>query len=220
MPTKGRMMITEILIADDHPVIRLGLRSAISLDTRFRIAGEASNPDELMHELERQCIDLLLTDFHMPDGHLPDGLSMLASIKRKYPTLPIVLLTMMQSPHTLRHALKAGVRGIVDKTAELTLLPDILTMVSSGSIYISQGLLGGMGPRQSYSSLLATLSEREIEVVRWYASGLPVTAIARKLGRTVSTISHNKFTAMNKLGVASNAALIILAQEHGLITGD
>ena len=211
-------MTTQVLIADDHPVTRLGLRAIISMDDRFHVAAEAACPDEVMQQLETGGVDLLLTDFHMPYGCFPDGLSMLTSIRRRYPKLPIVLITSVRSTLTLRYALEGGVGGIVDKSADLALLPDILALVASGSIYLSRGVRGlAEGDCCASVDPLTTLSKREVEEIRWYAGGLSITQIAAKLDRTVSTVSNNKIVAMKKLGVASNAELISLIQEHGLL---
>jgi len=209
-------MITRIIIADDHPAVRLGVRAILETQGRYRIVAEASHPEELLALLAQHPADMLLTDFAMPVGSVPDGHAMLATIRRRYPALPIALLTMFNNVPSLRVALQAGVRAIIDKSAPMDQIVQALCEVRAGSIYLSQSLRHAMADAMDPDAPDAVLSRKELEVLRLYVSGPTISEIAAQLGRTVSTISRQRIMAMDKLGIRTEAELFAYAYEQGL----
>lgn len=210
-------MITRIIIADDHPAVRLGVRAILETQGRYRIVAEASHPEELLALLAQHPTDMLLTDFAMPVGSVADGHAMLATIRRRHPALPIALLTMFNNVPSLRIALQAGVRAIIDKSAPMDQIVQALCEVRAGSIYLSESLrhameVDALDPEASRS----VLSRKELEVLRLYVSGPTISEIAAQLGRTVSTISRQRIMAMDKLGIRTEAELFAYAYEQGL----
>lgn len=209
-------MPIRVIIADDHPVVRLGVRAMLEGAGRYRVVAEAASADELLCALERAPCDVLITDFSMPGGTAPDGQAMLAMIHRRYPGLPVVLMTMFTNVPTLRMAMKNGVRGVIDKACSLLEIPRAISEVLNGSAYVSALRAELCSGDEETGSMCACLSPKELEVLRLYASGLSITRIAARLDRSISTISRQRISAMNKLGIRAESELYAFASEHGL----
>ena len=215
----------QIIIADDHPVVLMGVRAMFNgQDRAFEIAGEAISGGALLALLSTVPCDLLITDFSMPDTAGPsDGLPLLKRIRRDYPALPIIVLTMVRNHALISGMFRAGVHGVVDKTSLVKELIIAVDTVMAGRRYLSDQLRAAnlMTPngraRNAPAIDGARVSPREIEVIRLYATGLSITQIAEKLQRSVKTISQQKNDAMRKLGITSNADLYEYAKTADLI---
>lgn len=212
--------IIRIVIADDHPVVALGVRALLKERSDLRVVGEAGNGNELLALLASESCDLLITDFSMPyeDG-ADDGLVLVRRLRREYPQLPIIVLTMVHNPALTRGMLAAGANGLVAKVAMMKELLLAIGAVRNGRTYICEAMREHIldhlpGDAEDNP---ATLSQREAEVVRLYASGLSITQIAEQLHRSVKTVSQQKNDAMRKLGVTSNAQLFEYARAYGLL---
>jgi len=204
-----------VVIADDHSVVRVGLRILINASRRCVIVGEADSVDNLMNLLSSTSCELLITDFSMPGGLQADGLKMLSTIQRHYPTLPIILVTMFTSVVTARAALAQGVMGIVAKTASATELPLAINAVQEGRRYLSKSLRTLLAnTRDQFHE--SPLSAKEHEVVRMLASGMTVSEIAVHFNRSVSTISKQKKMAMHRLGISTDVDLFSYARDCGM----
>ncbi|EJM45180.1 response regulator containing a CheY-like receiver domain and an HTH DNA-binding domain [Pseudomonas sp. GM33] len=204
-----------VVIADDHSVVRVGLRILINASRRCVIVGEADSVDNLMNLLSSTSCELLITDFSMPGGLQADGLKMLSTIQRHYPTLPIILVTMFTSVVTARAALAQGVMGIVAKTASATELPLAINAVQEGRRYLSKSLRTLLAnTRDQFHE--SPLSAKEHEVVRMLASGMTVSEIAAHFNRSVSTISKQKKMAMLRLGISTDVDLFSYARDSGM----
>lgn len=207
-----------VIIADDHAVVRIGLRMLIDLGRTCVVVGECDGPDSLLEQLSNKPCDLLITDFSMPGNQQADGLKMLSTIHRRYPSMPIILLTMFANVATLRTAFAQGVMAIVAKGASATELPRAINSVREGRRFISESLrdaLAQAGTR--HSSGEPSLSAKEHEVVRMLASGMTVSEIAGYFNRSVSTISKQKTMAMYRLGISTDVALFAYARESGMV---
>lgn len=209
-------MSMRIIIADDHPVVLMGLRVALqSHSGKFEIAGEAADGTALMKLLASVPCDLLITDFSMSEkAESNDGLIMLESIRQAYPNLPIIVLTMLNNPALVQGMLIVGVRAIVDKMSFTKELMLAINAVTAGRIYLSEHTKKQLF--EYSASGMETLSTREADVVRMFAQGLTVTEIARRTGRSVRTISQQKRNAMRKLGLAGDKQLHEYAKTSGL----
>ena len=211
-------MRLRIILADDHPVVRIGARALIENSGVGDVTAEANNPDELLQALEDQPCDVLVTDFSMPGGQQPDGFAMLGQIRRKYPDLPILMLSMANNLGILRMAVSAGVLGLIDKASSLDELPQALQTVHRGAPYVSKGLkerIAELGS-EAVAPGAKQPSPREGEVLRLLSSGLSVTEIAAQLNRSVTTISRQKGDAMRKLGIGNDAELFEFLRNEGL----
>ncbi|ROP80339.1 LuxR family two component transcriptional regulator [Stenotrophomonas rhizophila] len=202
-----------ILIADDHPVVRLGLHSILSRDPRFHVVGEAADPGQLEEWLANAPCDLVITDLSMPWGRRPDGVRMLAGLRRDYPELPLLVVTTFGNEEVLRAVLKLGVSGILEKTSGLPALIEAVDAALRGGCYLPPELAHRLRRREKCG---ARLTARESEVVRLLAHGLGVKEIADVHRRTVSTISRQKGTAMKRLGLTSDFELMVYARAVGL----
>lgn len=221
--------ITRIVIADDHPVVMLGIRALLKDRSHMQVVGEAGSGGELLSLLASEACDLLITDFSMPyeDGS-GDGLPLLRRLRRDHPKLPIIVLTMVHNPALTRGMLAAGVNGLVGKVAMMKELLLAIGAVINGRTYICESMrehvsdraparLAGDAPQPVVEADPAVLSQREAEVVRLYAQGMTVTQIAEHLHRSVKTVSQQKNDAMRKLGVTSNTQLFEYARAYGLL---
>ncbi|MDE1166056.1 MAG: response regulator transcription factor [Pseudomonas sp.] len=209
-----------ILLADDHPIFRIGLRAVIQQDPGLTVVGEASTPLEVTQWLAEGECDLLITDFMMPAENQNDGLRLLETIRRHWPDLPILVVTMLSNPGLFREMLALGVKGVLNKASLVSELPIAIAHVQRQKVFIaesiSQALLQDGEVRPDKLLERDPLSPRELEVTRLLAGGLSVSEIAAQLNRSKQTVSAQKVNAMRKLGVPNDAALFIYLQEHGL----
>ncbi len=210
-------MSVRVIIADDHPVVRLGISALLEATQRYCVVAEAASPDELLLALDRAPCDLLITDFCMPGGDAPDGQAMLSLIRRRHPSLPMVLLTMLTNVPSLRMALKIGVRGVIDKSSSMQDIPGAIDAVLGGAAYMSAPLRENLhAVPDDAASMCACLSPKELEVLRLYTSGMSVSEIAARLDRSISTIIRQRISGMNRLGIRAESELYAFASEHGL----
>lgn len=207
-----------ILLADDHPIFRMGLRALIEQDPELRVVAEVGSPLDLTEWLHSHPCDLLVTDFMMPVGDQQDGLRLLEYVQRFWPTLPVLVVTSMVNPGLLRAVLNAGVRGILGKGSLMEELPKALCQLRRNKLFIARSvthvLMESGENRINPLYEQEPLSPRELEVTRLFAAGLSVGQIAAAVNRSKQTVSAQKSTAMRKLGVPSDAALFIYLQEH------
>lgn len=208
-----------IILADDHPVVLSGIEMALS-DRSFSVVAKAHNARELIEHLERIPCDLIISDYSMPDERFPDGLALMGYLKRHYRAYPLMVITMMRTPSILRTLLNAGVDGLFDKRSPLNNLKPAALNVVRGLRYICPAFtdilqaqsLRTPGPH----SASVNLSDREWEVVRLFTQGLSGRKIAAQLNRSEKTISRQKRTAMDKLGLEHDGGLMEFARASGL----
>jgi len=207
-----------VIIADDHPVVLIGLKTSLrDYGNQLEVVGEARNGRELLERLAQVPCDLLITDFSMPadiEGH--DGLALLQHVRETYPSLPILVLTMLRNPALVQNMVSVGVRGVVDKMAMAKELILAIDMIRAGRSYLSERMrrqIEGMYP----TGAEPVISKREVEVVRFLAQGMTVSEIARRLERSVKTISQQKRDAMRKLNLDSDKQLYDYARSIGLL---
>ncbi|WP_410022053.1 MULTISPECIES: response regulator [unclassified Pseudomonas] len=209
-----------IILADDHPIFLIGLRAVLERDEHVSIVGEANSPQALMTLLQYCACDVLITDFMMPAEPRADGLRLIEQLRRRYPTLPVVVVTMLNHAGLSHSILELGVMGLLSKASLAEELPQAIRQVRQQQPYVAQAirqalsLAGQVGPDRLCSQ--EQLSPRELEVIRLLAAGMTVGEIATHLNRSKQTVSTQKVSAMRKLGLANDAALFIYGQEHGL----
>jgi len=215
-----------VVIADDHEVVRIGLRTILQHSGEgYEVVGEAAGGVELLKVLADRPCDLALVDFLMPDdaaGHALDGVALLHELHRRYPKLPIIVLTMMRNTAIFRTMYQEGANAVVEKSAIVDELLIALRTVRSGRTYVSKHLtrqLAGDFPAQQRAEGGASkpiLSRREVEVIRMFALGHSITEIAALTHKSVKTVSRQKRSAMLKLGLNSDTQLFEYARTHGL----
>ena len=205
-----------IILADDHPVVRSGVRAILERNGGARVVAEAATADELFAAIAGVAADLVLTDFSMPGGDAADGLSMLVRLRLRWPMLPVVVLTMAGNGGVLRAILDTGVLGMLNKSDALNELPLAIRAVERRRRYLGVSIRQLLDAGTGIPAAQTTLSPRETEVLRLFASGLTVSAIARRLNRSVKTVSRQKQDAMAKLGLHSDLDVYAYARENGL----
>ncbi|PAA11300.1 response regulator [Pseudomonas fragi] len=208
-----------VVIADDHPIVLLGLLELIERDGRFHVVGQAVDSEGLVKLLEKQVVDLIVTDFSMPaESPYGDGLKLVEYLRRHYPSVRILVLTMVSSPMILTRLHELGVAGIIQKRHLHNEIEVALNAVIKGMGYQSYEST----PESLSDNLLtlnerfATLSPKEHEILRLFVSGQSVSDIARGQNRSTKTISAQKISAMRKLEVASDQDLITYCLESNI----
>jgi len=211
-------MTRHILLADDHPVVLQGARMAITFadrDADLRLH-EARTTDALLEHLQQQPCDLLLTDFSMPNGRFPDGITLIRYIRRHFPRLKVLVMTMLNSPALLRAVLDQGVIGLFDKHRPLHELRTAVERVSANREYLSPSFALLLKTHGTSALLDSPLSQRELEVLRLFGQACSGREIAERLNRSEKTISRQKRTAMEKLGLRHNGELVEYVRRVGL----
>jgi len=203
-------MTLRIIIADDHPVVRIGTKAVIESSGVGQVVAEASTVAELMSALSDHPCYVLVTDYSMPGGQQADGFAMIAMIRRRFPDMPVLMLSVSNNLAILRMVVATGVLGLVDKTSSMDELPLAIQTVQRGMPYVSQSLkerIDAIGTNSVEEGEARPLSPREVEVLRLLGSGMTVKEIAIHLHKSVSTISRQKGDAMLKLGLKGDAEL-------------
>jgi DNA-binding NarL/FixJ family response regulator len=208
--------MTRIVIADDHAIVREGLKRIVSTGGEFEIVGEAGDGDAVMRLVRGEEFDVLVMDLSMPGR---SGMELIRLVKAEKPKLRILVLSMHQEVQYAVRAIKSGASGYLTKESAPTLLEQALRKVAAGGAYISaevaeQLALGAMpgGEKAPHE----TLSDREFEVFRLLVAGESVTEIGGKLHLSAKTVSTHKSNLMQKLGIQNAADLVRYAIKHGL----
>jgi len=207
----------KILIADDHPVFRRGLKQIIAETTDIVVADEAADGLEVLNKVKAGDFDLVLLDISMPGK---TGIDVLTQLKYERPKLPVLMLSMHPEEQYAVRALKAGASGYLTKESAPDELVAAIRKVSTGGRYVSASLAeklasilqkkGGELPHQ-------TLSDRELHVMRLIASGKTVSEIARELSLSVKTISTYRSRILYKMKLKNNVELANYATQNRLI---
>ena len=207
-----------ILIADDHAILRAGLKHLLSEATDIVVAGEASSGSETMSLVREADFDLLVLDMSMPGR---SGIDLIRQIKAERPRLPILILSMHKEDIFAVRALRAGAAGYLCKDNAETQLEAAIRKVAGGGLYINQTVAERLAQEMVGGNTAVLphthLSDREYEVFRDIAAGLGVTEIGQRLNLSVKTVSTHKARIMQKMGFANTAELIQYAMRHQLI---
>ncbi|CAK9885424.1 MAG: Transcriptional regulatory protein RcsB [Candidatus Erwinia impunctatus] len=198
----------KVIIADDHPIVLFGIRKSLEQIDWVTVVGEFEDSTSLVNHLASLHADVLVTDLSMPGEKYGDGITLIKYIKRHYPQLAIIVLTMNNNPAILSTVLDLDIQGVVLKQGAPTDLPKALAALQKGKKYTPECVEKLLEKSSIGSSGDKRLSPKESEVLRLFSEGLPVTEIARKLNRSIKTISSQKKSAMTKLGVDNDIALL------------
>ena len=206
-----------ILIADDHPVFRFGMRALLNSDSEMMVVGEAKTGEEAIVMAETLKPDVILMDINMPGIH---GIEATRQIVTRFPSISVLMVTMMEDD-TVLAALRAGARGYLLKGAEGDeTLHAIRTVASGGSIFspaITDRLIGYISsPKSESQRVFSDLTEREYEILRLMAKGLTNTAIAERLVISPKTVRNNVSIIFDKMRVTSRGEAIAKAHEAGV----
>jgi len=213
----SRSTAIRIFIADDHPIVRQGLRRIVEADPGMAISGEASDAAALLAALETKATDLVLLDVSMPGRPFLDTLR---DLRARQPTIRVLVLSVHPEDQWAVRALRAGASGYLTKDHSPDQLLEAIRRVYRGGKYVSPTLaehlakhLDGGTERPPHE----LLSDREFEVMRRLGSGLTVSQIASELAISAKTVSTYRARILEKMAVTSNADLVRYAARHGLI---
>ena len=201
----------KVVIADDHPVVLVGLREVIQRDKCFTLVGEALSSSQLVEQLRLHQPALLITDFNMPgDETYGDGLQLIEYLIEHFPEVKILVLTMESNQLIISRLLEMGVAGVIAKNHIYQEIGKALSALASGRSYTrtSTPNTSVITNPKVIDERFSTLSPREVEVLRLFVAGNSVGDIARQLNRSVKTDSTHKVAAMHKLEVINDHALL------------
>ncbi|MFC6301116.1 response regulator [Pseudomonas sp. CCM 7893] len=213
------MDILNVVIADDHPIVLVGVRELIERDERFNVVGEAVCSNELVRLLETTAVDLVITDFNMPgDSPYGDGLKLVEYLTRHFPKVRVLVLTMISNPMILTRLQELGVLAVIQKNQLHNEIQAALKAIARGNPVHHNGPqpTSVMHDGADLDERFTRLSPKEHEILRLFVSGQSVNEIARGLNRSAKTISTQKMSAMRKLEVSSDQDLLAYCIERNL----
>ncbi|KAA0265629.1 MAG: DNA-binding response regulator [Chloroflexi bacterium] len=208
-----------ILIADDHAIVRAGLRALIHSESTMELVGEATGGYETLELVGEAQPDVLVLDLSMPDL---DGISVTRKIKPQFPSLHILILTIHEDQALLRESLRAGAGGYILKHAAEAELISAIHTILRGDLYVDPSILrlllkDEVPPVATVSKPAEALTLRETEVLKLIVQGYTNRQIGEELNISVRTAESHRANICGKLGLQSRVELVRYAREHGLI---
>lgn len=208
--------MVNLLIADDHAVVRSGLKQFLASTEDLKVAAEAATGEEVLGLVRQGVCDVVLLDISLPDL---DGLEVLKRVKREWPDLPVLIFSMYSEDEFAVPALNAGASGYLNKDSPPGQILTAIRAVATGARYVSpalaERLLAGTvsrGKRLPHEAL----SAREMEVLLLLSKGIPLTRIGETLHVSVKTVSTYRSRVLEKLAMQSNAEVTRYVMEHKL----
>jgi DNA-binding NarL/FixJ family response regulator len=205
---------TKVLLADDHPMVREGLRGMIDAEPDLTVVGEAGSGAEAIAMAQSLCPDVVLMDLRMPDV---DGVTATERILAAQPETRIVVVTTYESDVDILRAVEAGAAGYLLKDASRTELADAVRDAARGKTVLAPSVAGRL-VRLVRHPTAAALSSREVEVLGLVARGNTNADIGRELHISEATVKTHLLRAFNKLGVSDRTAAVTTAMSLGLLT--
>ena len=201
-----------VLIADDHKIVRDGLKRILSAHGEVDVTGEAADGDQALALVRAHEFDLAMVDMSMPGL---SGIDLIKRLKLEKPKLRILVLSMHGERQYAARALKAGASGYLNKDSAAELLVGAIRKIAAGGVHIGDAAAASLVSADKAPH--EALSDREFEVLRLLVEGLGPTDIGDKLHLSVKTVSTHKTRILEKLNVSSTAALVRYALDHKLI---
>jgi len=212
--SRGR---AKLLIVDDHPVVRQGLRQLLEQQPGISVAGEAENAREALAALKRLRVDLLICDLALGEH---DGLDLIKSVCGAYPRLPVLVLSMHEESFYAERVIRAGARGYIMKQEAPEKLLAAVRRILAGDVYLSERVapkvltrLSGRGA--AFSSPIGCLSDRELEIFQFIGAGYGTQEIAEKLTVSTKTVETHRQHIKEKLRLSDASELLRYAIQWG-----
>ncbi len=206
-----------IILADDHEILRFGLKNLLSRESGIEVVATAENGEEVLERLAEVPCDLLVLDLSMPRM---DGLKVLDTVRQKYPGVRVIIFTMHGEREFFKSALARGVSGYILKDDNLDRIPVAIREVRAGRKYFSSALTSFIGEdfeRTPDRISLELLSPREMEVLQGIARGQTSKEIAADLGISFRTVQVHRSNIMEKTGIKNAAGLVKFALNNGVV---
>jgi two-component system invasion response regulator UvrY len=207
-----------VIICDDHPIVREGMRLVVNDSKDVVLEDEASNGPQLLEKIRKRRFDVIILDVSFPE--YPDGLEILTALKAERPRPAVLVLSMHSEEQSAVRALRNGAAGYIVKGSPPAEILAAIRKVAAGGRYVSPALaellaadLEGDQVKPAHESL----SDQEYKVLCLLAAGKSLTGTARELGLSPSTVGTYRSRIMGKLGLKSNAEMVRYALRHGLI---
>jgi len=216
--TSEKVNVTpRVFIADDHAIVREGLRRILAADSSFAVVGEAKNGLEVLSAVRTDEFDLLLLDLSMPSR---SGVDLIRQVKAERPDLRILVLSMHDEQQYAVRAIRAGASGYLMKDTAAQQLVTAINRIAAGGMYITPAVaealaLGLQSPGEELAH--KRLSDREYEILLLLAGGESVTKIGERLHLSVKTVSTHKTHILEKMNLGSLAELVRYAITHNLV---
>ncbi len=201
-----------VLIADDHSIVRDGLKRILAATADLQVTGEAASGDAALALVKANDYDVVMLDMSMPGL---SGLDLIKRLKVEKPKLRILVLSMHGEQQYAARALKAGAAGYLNKDSASDQLLGVLRKIAGGGVHIGEAAAAGL-LQASGKPAHQALSDREFEVLRLLVEGLGPTEIGERLHLSVKTVSTHKTRILEKLGLSSTAELVRYAIENKL----
>jgi len=215
----------KVLLADDHKLLRSGLKLLLQRNSGMQVVGEAADGEQAIQLFEQLQPDILLLDLSMPNM---DGLECLKEIKSRYPEAKVIVLTMHEDENYIKRAMQAGASAYVPKSAADTDLFKAIEAVEAGGIYLSQQdsnlllhvLLNREQETIDKKAPYVLLSPREREVLRLVAHGYSLAEVAERLSLSIKTVDTYKVRLTEKLKATKRSELVSYALKYGLLSAE
>jgi two-component system nitrate/nitrite response regulator NarL len=221
MPVQTKNMI-DILIVDDHAMLSAGLRLMIESHPRMRVVGEAANRTAALRSASETKPDIILLDLDLGDD---SGFDLLPELLEAVPDTRVIVLTGLRDPEAQRRAVMLGAVGLVLKEKAIETVLKAIEKVQEGEVWLDRTMIAsilrahtvGAQEQNTATARIATLTEREREVIRLVGEGLKNKQIADRLVISEATVRHHLTSIFSKLGVADRFELVIFAYRYGLV---
>jgi DNA-binding NarL/FixJ family response regulator len=208
---KTEIPTRRILLVDDHPFLRMGLAQFLNSQPDLVVCGEAGDPKEAMHQVEKSKPDLVLLDLNLPGK---GGLELLKDIRALHPELPVLVLSMHDEPQYAPRVLRAGARGYIMKSEPVSRMADGIREVFRGKMVVSDRMASLIleifaGSGTTEGNLPETrLSDRELEVLALVGSAQSTRSVAQRLNISMKTVEAHRANIKQKLGLSSSQELV------------
>jgi len=219
----GEIDNCRILLADDHVLIRHGIKNIIKRNEKFQITGEVSNGEELLAFLENQTVDMIILDISMPGV---GGMEAVGLVKAKYPKIKVLMLTMHKNKQYFYNAMAAGADGYLMKDDSETELLVAIEKVLSGKNYISPFMAEDFANdvinmyRNEKKSPLQEMTKREKEILQLVVGGYTSKKIAAHLDLSQRTVDHHRSNLLRKFNKKNSVDLVNFAVRNGFVTSE
>jgi DNA-binding NarL/FixJ family response regulator len=210
--------VIKVLVADDHAIVRRGLRQILAETPDIMVGGEAANAQEVLDLVRDQSWSVVILDISIPGR---SGLELLGDLRKEKPELRVLILTVHPEDQYAVRAIRAGAAGFLTKESAPERLIEAVRKIASGGRYVSAELaetLASALAGEAKGAPHERLSDREFEILKMLASGKTVSDVARELTLSVKTVSTHRTRILKKMGMKNNAELTSYAVRNHLVT--
>lgn len=222
--TLRKTSVVSVLLVDDHALMREGLRQLLELEDDIRIVGEAVDGFDALQRMRQLRPDVVLMDIRMP---MLDGIAVTRQLAHEFPSVAVIMLTMHREHQQMLQAMKNGAKGYLLKSASSQEVTQAIRTVHNGGMLIEPDMTGAivrefrrLSNVNASGSSLDALSERDIEILRYVATGMSNKEIARQLSYSEKTVKNYLSVIFQKLGIRDRTQAAIFALRNGLLPDD